>query len=257
MEEQFGDGKGKASILISHTHWDHVQGLPFFSPLYRAGNQIHIFARQRDMHLEAVFSPAARRAVLPGPAVGDARRHAVPRADRGRAVRDRRREGHVRAAQPPVDRDRVSRRRRSAPRSSTAPTPRRSPTSCSAASSSTRAVARRPLPPPTSPTSSRRCAPAWSRSREGADLLIYDTQFTPEEYQLRPHWGHSRPDDAIEIAREAEGQAAVPVPPRAAAHRRRERRDPRARTARSSQRRTTVRRCVSAYEGLEIPLGDE
>ena len=38
---------------------------------------------------------------------------------------------------------------------------------------------------------------------EGADLVIYDTQFTPEEYRTRPHWGHSCPDDAIEIAAEA------------------------------------------------------
>jgi ribonuclease BN (tRNA processing enzyme) len=37
----------------------------------------------------------------------------------------------------------------------------------------------------------------------GADLLIYDTQFTPEEYRQRPHWGHSTPDDALAIAREA------------------------------------------------------
>src|SRR5262249_44922860 len=56
MEDSFGDGRGEASILISHTHWDHVQGLPFFSPLYRAGNQVDIFARRRDTHLEAVFS---------------------------------------------------------------------------------------------------------------------------------------------------------------------------------------------------------
>ena len=38
---------------------------------------------------------------------------------------------------------------------------------------------------------------------EGAGLVIYDTQFTPEEYALRPHWGHSCPEDAIEIARAA------------------------------------------------------
>ena len=37
----------------------------------------------------------------------------------------------------------------------------------------------------------------------GADLLIYDTQFTKAEYRQRPHWGHSHPDDAIQIARDA------------------------------------------------------
>jgi ribonuclease BN (tRNA processing enzyme) len=36
-----------------------------------------------------------------------------------------------------------------------------------------------------------------------ADLLIYDSQFTKEESRQRPHWGHSHPDDAIAIAREA------------------------------------------------------
>ncbi|HSD87207.1 MAG TPA: MBL fold metallo-hydrolase, partial [Kofleriaceae bacterium] len=67
MEEQFGEGKGQASILISHTHWDHVQGLPFFSPMYRAGNQLDIFARQRDLHLEAVFSQQHASPYFPVP----------------------------------------------------------------------------------------------------------------------------------------------------------------------------------------------
>jgi phosphoribosyl 1,2-cyclic phosphodiesterase len=38
---------------------------------------------------------------------------------------------------------------------------------------------------------------------EGADLVIYDTMFTPEDYRQMPHFGHSRPSDAIEICRDA------------------------------------------------------
>ena len=30
-------------ILISHTHWDHIQGLPFFAPLFVQGNTWHIY----------------------------------------------------------------------------------------------------------------------------------------------------------------------------------------------------------------------
>src|SRR5207248_1645869 len=34
---------------------------------------------------------------------------------------------------------------------------------------------------------------------EGADLVVYDTMFTPEDYQRMPHYGHSRPSDALRI----------------------------------------------------------
>lgn len=33
----------EAKLLISHPHWDHINALPFFAPLYQTGNDIEIF----------------------------------------------------------------------------------------------------------------------------------------------------------------------------------------------------------------------
>src|SRR5262245_50262924 len=33
----------RGHILISHTHWDHIQGLPFFAPLFAPGADWRIY----------------------------------------------------------------------------------------------------------------------------------------------------------------------------------------------------------------------
>ncbi|MDQ1468710.1 MAG: hypothetical protein QOJ99_190, partial [Bryobacterales bacterium] len=35
-------GPLEATILLSHTHWDHIQGFPFFAPLFIPGNRITV-----------------------------------------------------------------------------------------------------------------------------------------------------------------------------------------------------------------------
>lgn len=41
------------NIFISHLHWDHVQGFPFFTPAFAPGNKIHIYGCHAD--LEQIF----------------------------------------------------------------------------------------------------------------------------------------------------------------------------------------------------------
>jgi phosphoribosyl 1,2-cyclic phosphodiesterase len=62
MKESFGQGKGEAHIFISHTHWDHIQGFPFFNVAFVPGNKFHFYspfpdlkARLEDQQREVYF----------------------------------------------------------------------------------------------------------------------------------------------------------------------------------------------------------
>ena len=42
LQSEFGEQPIHASLFLTHFHWDHIQGIPFFQPLYQRGNRFMI-----------------------------------------------------------------------------------------------------------------------------------------------------------------------------------------------------------------------
>lgn len=203
MRAEFESGKGKAHILVSHTHWDHIQGLPFFAPFYREGNRLYVYARQRDdQNLRSVFASQADAPFFP------------VSFDRTRASVSFR-ELHD-GAQFEIEDFQVSTTRLNHPHTATA---------YAVAADGARVAYIADTAPFTdilfgqeflSGPSSRNAkltradkaklkamADAVARLCDGADLVIYDTMYTADEYRQFPHFGHSRPSDALAVCAQA------------------------------------------------------
>lgn len=65
-----GAQRFSAKIFISHTHWDHINTVPFFAPLYIRGNQVEVYgpyqgdltiARAIAAQMEGVYFPVTIR----------------------------------------------------------------------------------------------------------------------------------------------------------------------------------------------------
>src|SRR3954463_3747040 len=46
LNKEFGNAPMDVTLLLTHTHWDHIQGLPFFLPAYQAKNTIEVYGYQ-------------------------------------------------------------------------------------------------------------------------------------------------------------------------------------------------------------------
>ncbi|MBC3764873.1 MBL fold metallo-hydrolase [Neptunicella marina] len=42
LGKQLARKAGDIHLLLTHNHWDHIQGFPFFAPIYQSKRQIHI-----------------------------------------------------------------------------------------------------------------------------------------------------------------------------------------------------------------------
>lgn len=203
MRGDFESGRGQIHILISHTHWDHIQGMPFFSPLYRDGNRLFVYARRRnDANLRSVFAAQSQAPYFPVPF------HETRAELNFRELRD--------SATFQIEEARVSCVRLNHPYIATAYAIAADGAKVAYVSDTApfsdilfgeEFMAGPPPPDHVLPKKDRDELAAMRsdvvRLCEGADLVIYDTMFTADDYKRTPHFGHSRPGDAIEICRAA------------------------------------------------------
>jgi phosphoribosyl 1,2-cyclic phosphodiesterase len=194
-----GGQPGLYHVLLSHVHWDHIQGLPFFSPAYIPGTRISVYAlltaaNELDqviggitrheffpMPLEAVPAQFDFHEVKPGVGLVIGAFDITPIALNHpfgsvgyRIDADGSSVAYVADTAPF---DKVLHKQHFLK----GPEPLSEDDKLALATMRTALVAR----------------------LKGVDTVIYDTHFLPEEYARFPHYGHSTPDQALEICAEA------------------------------------------------------
>ncbi|MEM9488075.1 MAG: MBL fold metallo-hydrolase [Myxococcota bacterium] len=48
IKAEFGRGEGVATVLLSHAYWDHIQGFPFFAPIFIPGNRFTVYGNAKS-----------------------------------------------------------------------------------------------------------------------------------------------------------------------------------------------------------------
>ena len=179
-----GNGTLNADILLSHTHWDHIQGLPFFKPLSSRNTSVNIYgAAQEGVPLKDILGRQMDPMVFPVPLNALAASLAVIEIGEGEFDLDDFRVCTLRLRHP-----------------GTTLGYRLVPT---AGGGEIVYVTDNEL----GPGGSYEVPPDWRAKlvqfAEGADTLIHDAMYLDQIIQARAGWGHSTPRQAVDLAAEA------------------------------------------------------
>lgn len=234
-------------LLISHTHWDHIQGLPFFAPLYSADSRVDIYARQRDVHLKTLFSNQTREPYFPVGLEDVAARvcyhevvEGVQFAIDGATVRCVRLNHPYIAIGYRIDADGGS----LVYLTDTAPFDRML--------LGYEFIERPDLSGVPTESDAEQLA-AIQRDVvdicRGADVVIIDTMFEQEEYLRYPHWGHSTPEHALDLVLPAGAKCL------ALFHHHPGRTDEQQLAIEARVRQRSPIAVLAAYEGLQLHCG--
>jgi phosphoribosyl 1,2-cyclic phosphodiesterase len=186
-------------VLLSHVHWDHIQGLPFFEPAYVPGTTISIYALVTAAdELQQVIGGITRQEFFPMSLQTIPAQFEFHQVEPGNDFS--------------IGAFRVMPIALNHPFGSVGYRIDRDGSSCAYVADTAPFLEvlhkQHFLSGPEPLTEDDKLALAAMRDAlvrrlVGVDTVVYDTHFLPEEYARFPHYGHSTPDHAIEICGEA------------------------------------------------------
>lgn len=187
---QLSRGPIMAHMFFSHTHWDHIQGFPFFTPAYENQNQLFVYE----------FIPGEKRLehLLHGQMQTDY--FPVSFSDLGAQISF----GELAPGDTVIEGVRVRRLEQNHPgRSFAYSFENNGHKIVYATDNELDLMLDNREQSLTDLNVFRRCPAAFVKFVENADLLIVDGQYTDEEYAERVGWGHARSNTAVDLASQA------------------------------------------------------